>query len=228
MGCRNSRAGTEENTLVTACESKLGFSGHSPAELEAAFYKAKLSGSLTDDRLKKLMKALCQTDSIDQLKAAKTESGEYDWQKLLTLGLLLSLGTEQEKGEAIWDLYDPSAQEEMDKPQVEFFFTQMIDSALDFIPSLTQSSKFNPDRLQTWLSNLKTKKGKFAKDMTSLYLGKEEKLNKKRFLSILTGNSQANLTNCVVIRSRMEEMKMMPSKFANAFATKGFSTNISE
>lgn len=226
MGCRGSRTGTEENGFVVGCEARLWGAQVSPQAVEAAVYKAMANGVLTEARFKKVTSALDFRGSPDLLESFRTSETAYDGHKLLTFSLLHSAGTELEKATALWDAQDLSLSEEMSKSEAEAFIQQLVSACLDPIPmEITPTADFSRDRVQTWLSNLKQKKGKFAKDLVAVCLGTADKLTKAEFLHTIGHNAQANVTNPAAIRARMEEMKMMPAKFASAFSG-SFTTNL--
>ena len=227
MGCRGSRTGTEENTFVVESEQKLWSRQNTPQSIEAALYKAMTAGSLTSARLTKATSALYFRGSNDIIESIRTGEDSFDGQKLLILALLHSAGTETEKASAIWDAQDLGLTEEMTKSEVEAFIQQLVSACLDFVMlTITPTPVFSTDRIQTWLNNLKQKKAKFAKEIAAVYLNGGEKLTKEGFLMTIAKNAQVNVTNPAVIRARMEEMKMMPAKFASAFAA-NFTTNLS-
>lgn len=227
MGCRGSRTGTEENGFVVGCEGRLWGSQASPQAVEAAVYKAMAGGVITEARFKKVLSALDFRGSSDLLESFRASEEAYDGVKLLLFSLLHSAGPEREKAAALWDVLDPSFSEEMSKSEAEAFIQHLVSACLDPVPLIiTPTADFSRDRVQTWLSNLKQKKGKFAKDLAAVCLGSAEKLTKTGFLNTISQNAMANVTNPAAIRARMEEMKMMPAKFASAFSG-SFTTNLS-
>lgn len=227
MGCRGSRTGTEENGFVVGCEARLWGSQVPPQAIEAVIYKAMVNGLLTAPHFKKVTSAIDFRASPELLESFRVSEDSFDGQKFLTLALLHSAGTEREKAAALWDAQDHSLSEEMSKGEAEVFIQQLVATCLDLIPLvITPTSDFSRDRIQTWLNNLKQKKNKFAKDIVTVCLGSAEKLTKAGFIDAVGQNAQANVTNPAAIRARMEEMKMMPAKFASAFSG-SFTTNLS-
>ena len=219
MGCGEDKISTEENAFVTSVESEL-WSPLPCTQVETAFYKSMREGQLSIDKLAKLSKSL-GLRFPPALLSALTLDQVVDIDRLFRLVLLLSVGTTLEKGAALWDWQDAAGSEEMSKGQVEAFIVALTNSALDYVsPLVGAEPQIGKQRLETWLGVLRSKKGKYAKDMANLYLNGGEKVQKHQFLSVLRANAQADVTNPTIIRSRLEEIKAIPPKFANAFSAR--------
>lgn len=227
MGCGEDKISTEENAFATHLEAGLWKRPMSCAQVEAAFYKAMREGSLSKDRTLKLVNSLTFQVSGELLTAFESSPDSVDVKKLFRYALLLCVGNVLEKGGALWDLQDESGSEEMTRTQVEGFIGELAASAVEYIqPLVGNQPDIGKERINTWLGIVKTKKRKFAQDMANLYLNGAEILTKNQFLAVLRENAQANLTNPTIIRSRLEEIKVVPQKFAGAFAAKPSSTPV--
>lgn len=191
------------------------------SHVETVFYKSMREGQFSPDKLPKVTKALGLQLPPSLLSSLSLDQELLNLTPLFRLVLLLSVGTTLEKAAALWDLQDETGREEMSKGQVEAFISALAGSALDHIGPLVGSEpQIGKERLETWLRVLRSKKGKYAKDMANLYLNGGETIQKQQFLNVLRVNAQADVTNPTIIRARMEEIKAVPPKFATAFAAK--------
>jgi hypothetical protein len=222
MGCGEDKISSEENGFVTRAECELW--GRRPlpcAQVEVVFYKTMREGQFSREKIVKLSKALGLQLSPELISAFTHHNDLMDITKLFRLMLLLSVGTKLEKATALWDLQDESGSEVMSRAQLESFMEALAASALDHIAAVTgKDPLIGKNRLETWLGVLRTKRGKLAKDMANLYLNGAETVSKDRFLDVIRVNAQADVTNPTVIRTRLEEIKAVPPKFAAVFSAK--------
>lgn len=228
MGCQAVGKGyTDENAFITSQEQTLGFGKHSPAVLEANFYRL-MSGELLPEAH---FLCLCESLQLDTrvgicFKFLTMKEGLCDGKKLLLYAVLLSSGSDTDKATSIWNLYEKPGERDLPPERLTEMIVDILTLALTLaIEACPADGKtMTSERLRAYQAASRPKISKAAKALTAQFPLAGARLQKPTFLEMIRSKN-AVITNLRTVRAQIEQTKAMPQRFAAAYsATSGFAS----
>ncbi len=149
MGCQCSISSSsneleEEETLMSLCESSLGFTPHEAAKVWTSIRILTLNETLNWNRMRKLAQDWRlempepeeQEDPVAQFYRGMRKGEGWEARRLGMLGLMLGKGGRQEKVELLFGMYDWEYNKALGRTEVELMVTDLCDLALKQLPTL--------------------------------------------------------------------------------------------
>jgi hypothetical protein len=231
MGCRAARSSfSEENTYLFKQETALGFSSHSPTEIEAICYRLSQNSLLSDSAFLRFRDSLGVTKDPEVAFSCfeRMKDGEmYDASKVLTYALMLSRGAVQEKAKALWNVYKQDGGVEMQQAEFRRLLEGVLAAALDYSLELSVLlPAMGEDRLKAWRETMKPKQTKAVAELMDMFIGKRETLHQATYLRLIGEESSADITSTAGLRDIVERVKAAPAKYQAAFQKHQFANKL--
>mmetsp|Transcript_32618 Transcript_32618/g.56645 ORF Transcript_32618/g.56645 Transcript_32618/m.56645 type:complete len:229 (+) Transcript_32618:2626-3312(+) len=219
-GFRSKPEGTLESQYVNKIENSLGFWKHSPEDVHSAFCRFIVNGTLDRKAIKRveLYLGLKNTQVLDEIvNLISPPDQRVPAEVLLVLAILLSTGSDLQKAELLWDLFERDATGEIQRNSLQGLLGSIVNAACSLAVQIVKPSEdFSDMRLNKWKDDIKVRLIKGRDGIVDSFIGDRASLKREEFF-LKVARTELSFT-VPSIRAKIEKVPHVAFSAGNAFA----------
>lgn len=220
MGCTWNRQDTSLEEMSLGNEEKfLGYHRNNVSNVDMIFRKHSYLGKLNKKQLTQAASKLNLniTNSRGHMRIYEFYNSfkmpnEYDLNMLLVAGILLGDGRPDTKSKLLWEVYDISGTEELDKEVLYEMLQDICNIALDRVSFLVSDSPTCSEyKVKSYVSNCNAVRSRTIDKVLIQLLGRFNRIKKEQFISKMSKICKGDMLRSKGIRNIMyEEYSKVP------------------
>lgn len=218
MGCRQPGRDKKspEGEKLEKFESNLGFASHSPIFYEGVLARATKSQSL--DSVFNIFQRFSNISLSSSLQSLLKQhfDGEDKLKNFKCFCIILSNGTEIEKGESLWYAFDENLNDCLGLNDLKKLVRVLVVTAVDVVVADWVGEK-PVESLEKWRNYLKDRKESLENKLVKHFSQGKEVMSRDEFMLRLQDKPEGQIVKVVDLVSQLERTQVIPTKFANPF-----------
>ena len=218
MGCRQPGRDKKspEVEKLEKFESSLGFACQSPTFYEGVLARAGKSQSF--DSIFDIFQRFSYISLNSNLQTLLKQrfEGEDRLKNFKCFCIILSNGTEIEKGESLWYAFDEGLNDCLGLNELKKLVRILVATAVDVVVEDWVGQK-PVESLEKWRNYLRDRKESLENRLVKHFSQGKEVMSKDEFMLRLQDKPEGQIVKVVDLISQLERTQVIPTKFANPF-----------